>query len=78
MWAIGFINQILVEHHFVPGIRNTCDCQDKHLSAYEAGILVGVEIVAVKKKRKEKLIIELGWGWGSRFALKIKQVWWME
>lgn len=52
MWTIGFINQILVEHHFVPGIRNKCDGQDKHLSAYEADILVGVEIVAVKKKRK--------------------------
>lgn len=41
----------MVQHHFVPGIKNKCDGQDRHLSTCEAGILVGVEIVALKKKK---------------------------
>lgn len=50
----------MIEHHIVLGIKNKCDGQDRHLSTCEAGILVGVEIVALKKR--EKLIISLRGG----------------
>lgn len=65
----------MAEPHFVPGIRNECDGQDKYLSACEDGILVGVEIVVEGKKKKGKERKTNNLVGGGKFALKIKQVW---